>query len=125
MTKTKDAAFRALFREYYGYHFDKSKPDYSRCAHEVCGTGRADRPHQCYNKNGYGPHGAYCNRHDPEVIKAKRAASDAFWQAERAAERKKLQFRDDCQAAVRAIAAGHNDPRVLCQSIIDRLEAQQ
>lgn len=37
-------------------------------------------------------------------------------------ERRKRAFDLNCQQAIRDIAAGHNDPRTLAQSIIDKLE---
>ncbi len=112
-------AFLAHYRPSYGRSWSPAAPDYSRCCEIVIGQIHSG---QCTRKNGHGPDGAYCKQHDPIAIKAKIAASDAKWRAEQDAKARQAEFANDCKAAIREIAAGHNDPRALAQSIIDKLE---
>lgn len=124
MTDNRTPEFLAQFRPYYGFAFAKRRPDYDRCAAEILGAGRADWPHQCANNNGHGLHGAWCKRHDPEAVKAKQKANYDKWRIENAAKERTTTFAIECQTAIRQIAAGHNDPRGLAQSIIDKLDGK-
>jgi hypothetical protein len=112
--------FKAQYLTSYGRY--GTKPDYTRCAESVAGSGRFPSYSQCTRKCGHGPHGAWCKQHDPEAVKAKREAQTAKWVAEIEASRRSRQFDADCKDAIHQIAAGHNDPRGLAQSIIDKLE---
>lgn len=112
--------FKALFREGYG-RYAKTPPDYSRCPVGVS-TGRAEGgSKQCSRKGGNGPHMAYCKQHDPEAKKAVEEARYFAWRAESGRNKRRRDFQKDCITAIREIAAGHNDPRRLAQSIIDKL----
>ena len=101
--------------------------DLRRCraaVHDDFGVGH----HQC-TRRGKIERGGYlfCATHDPVTIKAKRDARNAAWAAE-AAERDKLQkfatdrqaFKAACEAAIRLIASGHNDPRLLALETLAR-----
>jgi hypothetical protein len=115
--------FLACYLDGYG-SFGRAKPDYSRCAKKVANSGRWPSFHQCNRRNGNGKHGAYCKQHDPDAVKAKRDAESANRKAKYDFDCRNYAFVTDCKDAVRQIAAGHNDPRALCQSIIDNLEAK-
>lgn len=95
---------------------------YGKCAGRVR-SGWGDT-FQCSRKNGHGPHGAWCKQHDPVASKARSDAASAKWNAEYEQNRRASDFARDCQAAIRDIAAGHNDPRALAQSVIDKLESK-
>lgn len=113
----KSTEFMSEYQERYGRH--NNRPDYTKCAEAVYTGDVWSGSRQCSRKNGHGPHGAWCKRHNPEAVRARREAQTAKWDAERAARNRKTKFQNDCITAVRNIAAGHNDPRGLCQSIID------
>jgi hypothetical protein len=115
--------FKAEFRSYYGYHFQKFQPDYTRCCEQVHGTSRADGIYQCRRKNGFGPNGAYCKQHDPDAVKAKAAARQAEYDAKGAREIARWKATAALEPALRQIAAGHNDPRSLAESVIAALDA--
>jgi hypothetical protein len=114
--------FRAQYPEDYGPSYRARKPDFSRCAASVFdrdGWGS----HQCTRKNGHGPHGAWCKAHDPVARQAKddarRAEMHVRWNRE-------MRLHDATAAvepALRQIAAGHNDPRSLAESVIAALDA--
>lgn len=101
-------------------------PDF--CCASIHDEGRSVGFHQCRNrpKYWYGALG-YCGIHDPNRVKARREASDAKVrrELEESAERvrradRKRRFLEECEAAVRFIAKGHNDPRSLCKDILER-----
>jgi len=56
------------------------------CCEEVTETGRGGLYHQCRSKNGHGPAGLYCKRHDPAVVEKREAATrerqNKKWDAE-------------------------------------------
>ena len=118
------AEFLACYRDTYG-RYGNTNADHSRCCIAVSVPGAWSRSKQCTRKNGHGTHGAYCKQHDPVAVKAKDEARSAAWRAEWDAKSRAHNFAGDCIAAIRAIASGHNDPRALAQSIIDKLEAAQ
>lgn len=111
--------FLALYDSSYGRNYRSVPPDYTRCAAAVFGAWDTK---QCLRANGHGPHGAYCKQHDPVARKAKQDAGAAKWRNDMENLRRESTFTSDCQSAIREIAAGHNDPRGLAQSIIDKLE---
>lgn len=117
------ADFKSQFRDYYGYQFQRCKPDYTRCCEQVYGAGRGGGSHQCNRKNGFGPHGAYCKQHDPDAVKAKYAARQAAWDAKSAKETALWNAKAALEPALRQIADGHNDPRSLAESVIAALDA--
>lgn len=123
MIGNRTPEFLAQFQKSYGTHM-RCKPNYDRCAEDVRDAGPWPSYHQCARKNGHGPHGAWCKQHDPVAVKAKREASTAKWKSERDAEERASTFVRECQTAIRQIAAGHNDPRGLAQSIIDKLDGK-
>jgi len=106
-----------------GYGRYCKKPDYNRCCASVADGMWSSK--QCSRKASHGPNGAYCKTHDPIAKLAKQEAAHEKFLTDLAASRRKQQFLSDCQDAVRQIAAGHNDPRALAQSILDKLEALQ
>ena len=112
--------FKAQYRAEYGINMSRRRPDYTRCAHEV---GDGFGWHQCTRKNGHGPHGAWCKTHDPDAVKAKSEARSAKWRAE-CDQRDRLNAATAAlEPALRQIAAGHNDPRSLAESVIAALDA--
>lgn len=122
--------FLACFQDNYGAHYASVPPDLTKCAHKVVRYERGwPRYSQCSRKNGHGPHGAYCGQHDPDAVAKRAEARDAAWRAEREAQRntaeaaRKLEaFREAAVAAIRQIAAGHNDPRQLAADVIAKHE---
>lgn len=50
--------------------------------------------HQCGRKRGFGKDGLYCKLHDPEAVKAKRAARTAAYDAEWKQKEKDWAIRD-------------------------------
>jgi hypothetical protein len=98
------------------------KPNFALCCEEVSDNStRWPRYHQCSKKRGHGPDGAYCKQHDPEVVKARRAASDARGQEawnKRLIESYGKTFYD----ALVKIADGHNDARGLAQETVARFK---
>lgn len=83
--------------------------------------------HRC-ERNASVEHGGkpYCRQHNPAAKAARDAERQAKWDAE---ERQNRSDRDKAKAqrrllesaveAIRQIAAGHNDPRALAQSVLD------
>lgn len=112
-------AFREQFQSAYGNNY-KARPDYSRCAAEVC-VGFSFS--QCTRKNGHGPHGAWCKQHDPVARKAKAEAQKTELAREWARKDAERKFRTSCVEAIRRIAEGHNDPRGLAMAIVADLDA--
>lgn len=115
--------FLALYPDGYGRAYAKQSPDYNRCCARVYSDAHR-ASYQCKRKNGHGLHGAYCKIHDPEKVAARREAQLSAWQINWSKERRRADFVVECQAAIRLIADGHNDPRALAQSIIDKLEGK-
>ena len=93
-------------------------PDYTRCCKGVVSReGGWTHEYQCTRKRGYGPDGAYCKQHDPEAAKERRAEADK--RATASQERYRIELAAPrFLAALRRIAAGHNDPRGLAESIV-------
>ena len=116
--------FMSQYPSCYGASYQSRKPDYDLCAGRVSDGGRWPTSHQCAKKNGHGPEGAWCKQHDPAAVKARQAASYSKWEAESANSARNMTFAADCKTAIRDIAAGHNDPRGLAQSIIDKMEGK-
>lgn len=99
-------------------------PDFTRCCQEVF-SGTMRHFYQCGRKRGHGPGLAYCKQHDPEAVKAKREAKErenqARWAAEKAARDKAQRVRvkfPEYEAALKAIAEGHDDPRTLARNVL-------
>jgi len=110
------------------------QPDMANCRAAVHDGGRWPGFHQCTRKvkvtREVNHHGkivemGYCKQHDPVAVKAKadawRAKLDADC-AERDAQRKAKRDAEDLAraaiAALRQIAAGHNDPRSLAIEVL-------
>lgn len=93
------------------------KPDLARCCVEVTGGGRWPLYHQCLRSRGFGPQGAYCKQHDPDVVAKRRAENDRIatekWNKERARF-----YGATFLKALQQIADGHNDARGLAQEVI-------
>lgn len=93
-----------------------------QCCKEVWRSGTW-RPGRCSKPGKIEREGKfYCSVHDPVARSARNAERDARWAAEREASDRAYRFKNECMDAIRAIAAGHNDPRELAQSIMDRAE---
>lgn len=67
----------------------------------------------------------YCRQHDPVAVAERRAKAQAKWEAEWAAktagwkETERLRrLSATALEALKAIAAGHNDPRTLAQEVL-------
>lgn len=75
--------------------------------------------HQCNRKNGYGPGGLYCKQHDPAAVAARRAESDARYEAQWQEHRYQIHGKTFFDA-LKKIAEGHNDARGLARDIIDK-----
>jgi hypothetical protein len=64
----------------------------------------------------------YCTIHHPDTVTARRAKASAEakarWDAKQAIERRKWDRPKEYRDALRAIAAGHNDPRALAQEML-------
>ena len=121
MSDERTPEFKAQYPRSYGAQWRANAPDYTKCAKSVwakSGWGSV----QCTRKNGHGPHGAWCKQHDPVAVKAKDEARYAKWKDEWAEKDRLRDFERGCQEAIRQIAAGHNDPRGLAQSLINKLE---
>ena len=84
---------------------------------------------RCSNKAKYDPDAdgnpTHCGVHCEAAVerraeKQEQRTADSLkkW----AAKDRQRKFQNDCVTAVRSIAAGHNDPRGLAQSIIDEAE---
>ena len=100
-----------------------SKADPTRCAQTVCANERGAIPKQCGRKRGYGPESAFCRQHDPAAVAARDAGARDRHEAEWKEHLKKI-YGPTFLNALREIAAGHNDPRALAQSIIDKFDSK-
>lgn len=91
------------------------KEDVTLCIVDVTPNERAGfaHSHQCNRKRGHGPGGLYCKQHDPESVKARRAASNKAYEDKWHAKMRPYRQRDAYKKALEEIAAGHNDPRSL------------
>lgn len=97
------------------------KPDFTRCCEEVASRERWTRWSQCNRPRGHGPDGAYCKQHDPEAVKARRAAVDA--RAKVAWRERRLEwYGSTFFKALVEIANGHNDARGLAQEVVADFE---
>ena len=112
--------FKAQYRRSYGRGYSPVAPDYTRCADSVVDGFHSS---QCSRKNGHGPHGAWCKQHDPIARAAKRDAQNAKWRAESELKLARHAANAALEPALRQIAAGHNDPRSLAESVIAALDA--
>lgn len=100
------------------------KPDPALCCEEVWPPGGAMIPSQCAKSRGHGPEAAYCAVHAPEAVAARRAASQAAYEAKWEPDRiraARAQATPSLIAALQAIAAGHNDPRTLATETLATL----
>lgn len=115
---TEQAHYKEKYGAWAGFPAGH-KPDLSRCCEAVWSRERWSRQYQCTKPRGYGPDGAYCKQHDPQAVKARRAAADTrgkiAWR-KRMLEAHGSSFFD----ALTKIAEGHNDARGLAQEIVDR-----
>ena len=97
-------------------------PDYRRCCASVSNGERFARYYQCERSRGYGPDEAFCKQHDPVAREARRAANEARYWAKSDAKRPQWHGHEFL-AALRLIAAGHNDARGLAKEIVDKFDA--
>lgn len=83
------------------------------CCQSVWQTGRGALSYQCTSKNGHGPAGLYCKRHDPSVVEKRDAAT-------RERQNKKL------EAESLRLKLGHRGPALLTfvKSRADRGDAE-
>lgn len=127
MSVTETIERSPLYRDKYGAWAGfpaGHKPDLALCCEEVADNStRWPRYHQCQRKRGHGPDGAYCKQHDPEAVKAQRAASDVRGQEawnKRLLEAYSKTFYD----VLVKIADGHNDACGLAQETVDRFKSR-
>lgn len=107
-------------------HFSNRPHDPERCCASVHDSGRSVTFHQCCRRPviHYGALG-YCRQHDPAKVVADREARDRAMRERWAKQDAQImhnnamvKFRNKALAAIRQIAAGHNDPRALAQSVL-------
>lgn len=102
---------------------DGQRPDYTRCCIEVGRPlGRTTMFGQCLKPRGHGPDGAYCKIHDPDAVKARQAKQHSEYVTKHNKRREEW-YGPEFLAALRKIAAGHNDPRALAAEVIATFEA--
>jgi hypothetical protein len=94
------------------------RPDFTRCCEEVYANFQS---HQCGRKRGFGPDKAYCKQHDPDAVKARRAASERKYLDEINAKQSQWHG-PKFLAVLRQIADGHNDPRSIAKEAIEEYE---
>lgn len=120
-----DAALsNALYKPRYGQWAGRpngAAPDYTCCCEEVFPAGRGELHHQCRKKRGYGPDAAYCKQHDPDAVKARKAAADEKYRIQHNRQRYQWNART-FYAALEQIANGHNDARGLAQEVIAKFK---
>lgn len=63
----------------YGYHFDRSKEDTTRCAAETSPVGRGNHPCQCSRPRGHGPDGLLCKQHAAKPAVTVRIPEPGGW----------------------------------------------
>lgn len=98
------------------------KPDYTRCCHGVQGPNSWYTETQCTLRNGNGPDGAYCKVHDPAAVANREQASKDRYTKKRRDEN--LLFTRKILRVLKAIEAGHNDPRALAKETLDHYRSQ-
>lgn len=117
----------------YINHWSKQRHSPEYCCAAVHDGGRSVGFHQCSfkPKHWYGSLG-YCTKHDPNNVLAERHRRDEEYRGKLAEYNAKLEasvrarlFAEACEAAVRSIAAGHNDPRSLCLEILEQFKAPE
>ena len=91
-----------------------------RCCVEVLAEHRF---HQCGNRRGHGPEGAYCRIHDPAARAARAAAADKKYNEE-FNRRLALNMGRRFLEVLRQIADGHNDPRALAREAVEDYEGK-
>ena len=104
-----------------------NNPDMTKCRAHVSTNG-SFYGHQCTNKGIIDRDGVlFCRTHDPVAVEEKRAKRNEKWEAqwkeknERwAAEEKQRDLLKRSLDAIRAIAAGHNDPRSLAVEVLSQ-----
>lgn len=102
------------------------RPDPACCCESVYPPGRGMIPSQCAKSRGHGPEGAYCAIHDPAAVEARRAASQAAYEAKWEPDRiraARAQATPSLIAVLQSIADGHNDPRSLAVSTLASLSS--
>lgn len=121
----------------HGYFGRAFTPDLARCRASVPDGGRSVMFHQCAKKaavyrdvvvdqeeaKGVQNIG-FCAVHDPVKVAEKRAAQDAAYRAETAArearDARKFARPKEYVEVLRAIAAGHNDPRAAAREVLEK-----
>lgn len=86
--------------------------------------------HQCSRKKAVERDGiGYCKQHDPIAVQEKRDARDAerraYWRAQEARDAREAHRRawtEKAVAALRQIAAEHNDPGALAREVLSEEE---
>lgn len=98
-------------------------PNFKRCCKEVADNSTNwPRYHQCRNKNGHGPDGAFCRVHDPVAIEKRAQASEVKY-LERCRRDATGYYGDKVIQALIEIERGHNDPRHRAKEALDQLRA--
>jgi hypothetical protein len=108
--------YQKAYRSWAGNNKGQA-PNYSRCCADVADGGRSVLSHQCCNKNGHGPDGAYCKTHDPvSVAKRQMESSKRYYDSVR---KSCIGSMGKAISALISIEKGHNDPRALAKEILD------
>ncbi len=122
--KMTEAEARKIVRPYTGRLGQKHNPD--KCCASLFGDWSS---YQCGNKakTFYAEGLGYCGTHNPEMVKKKRADREAAWRKARADGQEvyrlqglRQEFQEASAIAINSIAAGHNDPRALCLSLLEK-----
>lgn len=82
----------------YGFQWSRKPYKEGQCCESIYPNERGASSHQCTHKNGHGPSGLYCKRHNPDAVKARRDAADKEYQERWAkeAKRRKLEAAAPC-----------------------------
>lgn len=114
-----------LYKPHKGYSgYASSNPiDPKRCAVQIVTNERWSRSCQCsgpakYDAEIEGKKVKVCHTHRPDVVAARKARQQERYERENMAWKRKLERPVDYMKALRAIAAGHNDPRSLAAEVL-------
>lgn len=124
-------ALKSHYPKAYGQWTGNPKgiaPDYSRCCKAVHHDYSWAGPKQCQRKNGHGPDGAYCKQHDPDAVRQRHDEQARKWrEASLAQDRRNAlgHYGKRIIAALKAIEAGHNDPRGLAKETLDAMRSRE
>ncbi len=75
-----------------------------KCAEEISTRDQFAVYYQCTRNNGHGIEGLYCKQHDPEAVKARKAATEKKWRKDLADEIAISEHFNLCVTALEGIA---------------------